>query len=192
MSIPPVTGVTARFFRFAGEFFELMRRRRVCEIEVVRIAVLIVCAAGCQSYQPGSFSHARDARTSARATVGCLDVAVERYWDAAAVGPTARVAVANRCDRAVEVDLGAIRASGRTSGGARVAHAAYDPRAEIRPALLDGRSVAAEVIEYRPVAGDVRGLDGLCLDVSAIAGGERAGVGPLCVTGELAIAEVGR
>lgn len=152
----------------------------------MRIAALIVLAAGCHGYQPGSFSHALAAHAEARATVGCIDIAAEPRFDSAAVGPVLRVAVANRCDRAVQVDLGAIRARGD-----RVDHRPFDPRGEIRPALLDGRATAAETIEYRPVAPVVGYPRTLCLDVSAIAGSGQK-TPPLCVRFDTAVAGVER
>ena len=180
----------ADFFRGAPDFFGLTARAPSCEGEQVRIVLLLVAAAGCQSYQPGSFSHAADPDTTPRATVGCLDVAVDPHHDAAAVGPIARIAIANRCDRAVEVDLGAIRATVRAPGGGRVAHVIYDPRGEIRPVLLDGRSVGVEILEFRPRDGGLIETAGLCLDVSAI---NRRGVSRpavLCVAAT--VAEVSR
>lgn len=154
--------------------------------------LLLLLAAGCYGYQPGSFTHAADPHSSARATVDCLDVAIERGWDAAASGPIARIAVANRCDRPVELDLGAIRAVARTGDGAMVPHRAHDPRGEIRPALLDGRSVATELIEYRPEAGRAPPLADLCFDISALARPPARPVSPLCLDGAGAIAELGR
>lgn len=150
----------------------------------------LVIASGCTSYQPGSFTHARGASPGASATVGCLDVAVAAASDAAAIGPVARIAVANRCDRAVAVDLGAVRASGRASGAADVAYYAFDPRAEIRPAILDGRSVAAESIEYRSVDADRR-VTALCFDVSAIANRDHAAE-PICIDVGISVAEARR
>lgn len=116
----------------------------------------------CHAYQPGSIPGS---------TVGCLDVGVELESDPLAEGPVAAYTIGNRCDAAVVVDLGAVRA---TAGGRQVSH--YDPRGEIRPKVLEARSVATENIEYAAHPGDR-----LCLDLSRIDSAARGAGAQVCL-----------
>jgi hypothetical protein len=126
--------------------------------------VALACAlVGC-AYQPGSFTHAPHDFVGQRVTIGCLDVAVERRPDAA-VGPVLGYQFGNRCDHPALIDLGAARVIGRNPQGADVALRPYDPRREIRPAALDGRSVGTEALAY---ASDRPMLE-VCADAAALA-----------------------
>jgi hypothetical protein len=129
----------------------------------------VIVLGACRAYQPGSLSPGPGGQL---ATLDCLDVAVSPRAELRAVGPVVEIAVGNRCDHAVEVDFGAIRVAG---------HRAFDPREEIRPALLDGRAVAVEVIEYRPVSDAIATT--LCLDISNMAPGSQP---PICVSDAIA------
>lgn len=131
----------------------------------LRAAALIACVlAACHAYQPGTLAPGPGGTA---ATAGCLDVAITPRPELRAVGPVVEIAVANRCDRPVEIDFGSIRAPG---------YAAFDPRDEIRPALLDARSTAIEVIEYRALTA---AAGAPCFDVSELGG--RAGTRPMCM-----------
>lgn len=126
--------------------------------------VALACAlVGC-AYQPGSFTHAPRDFVGQRVTVGCLDIAIERRADAA-VGPVLGYQFGNRCDHAVPIDLGAVAVIARDAQGAGVALRPYDPRSEIRPAGLDGRSVGAEALAY---ASDRPVLE-ICADAAGLA-----------------------
>ncbi|HEX3758817.1 MAG TPA: hypothetical protein VHW23_08935 [Kofleriaceae bacterium] len=111
-------------------------------MRVALVCVLVGCG-----YQPGSFAHASHDFVGQRVTVGCLDIAVERRADHA-IGPVLGYQFANRCDRAAPVDLAAVAVIGRDAQGADVALRPYDPRGEIHPAALDGRSAGAEAVVY--------------------------------------------
>lgn len=130
--------------------------------------VALVCAlVGC-AYQPGSFARAPHDFVGQRVTVGCLDIAVERRADltiGTASRPVLGYQFGNRCDQPAVVDLGAVAVIGRSPEGAEVALRPYDPRHEIRPASLDGRSVGAEVLAY---ASD-RTVFEVCADAAALA-----------------------
>jgi len=130
--------------------------------------VALVCAlVGC-AYQPGSFAHAPHDFVGQRVTVGCLDIAVERRADLVAgpaIGPVLGYQFGNRCDRPAVVDLAAVAVIGRNPQGAGAALRAYDPRHEIRPAALDGRSAGAEVVAY---ASDAPVAE-VCADAAALA-----------------------
>ena len=118
-------------------------------------AVAITCLGACSAYHPGTLAPGPGGAVGA---AGCVDVAITPRPELDAIGRVVEIAVGNGCDRAVEVDLGAVRAPG---------YAAFDPRGEIRPAVLDARTTAVEIIEFRPVAGLAPST---CFDVSAVAG----------------------
>lgn len=109
--------------------------------------IVLACAlAGC-AYQPGSFAYSPQDFAGQRTTVGCLDVAVDRRADLS-IGPVLSYQFANRCDHAAVVDLGAVAVVGRNEQGADVPLRPYDPRGELHPAALDGRSAGAEALAY--------------------------------------------
>jgi hypothetical protein len=125
---------------------------------------LVGCALmGC-AYQPGSFSSPQQTFAGQRATVGCVDVAVERRADLA-FGPVLAFAFANRCDHPAIIDLGAVAVVGRNPEGTEVTLRPYDPRGELRPIALDGRNVGAEALVYP--AG--RAMPQLCVDAATLA-----------------------
>jgi hypothetical protein len=142
-----------------GIHFHLLSR-------LVRIA-LVACAAGGCAYQPGAFSHRQQAFPGSRATVGCLDIAVERRGDLA-VGPVLGYQFANRCDRALTIDLGAVAVVGRDASGADVRLAPYDPGAELHAAALDGRSSGGEALAYVVSPASPAMLQ-VCVDVATLA-----------------------
>jgi hypothetical protein len=109
-------------------------------------------------------------------TVGCLDVAVAPYHDAAAEGPVIAYEFGNRCDRPARVDLTAVVVRGRTVSGEEVALAPYDPAGELRAARLEARRIGREVIEYQ--ASEPLAL--ICADVGALDGG-RGGSREVCL-----------
>jgi len=109
--------------------------------------VVVITLAGCQGYRAGSFAGPRGAFKGEQRTVGCLDIAVTPTHALDAYGPVVGLTIANRCDVGVVVDVGAIRATGRDPGGSEIRLGAYDPAFEIRPAMLEARSVATEHLE---------------------------------------------
>jgi hypothetical protein len=133
--------------------------------------VLVACG-----YQAGSFDSPSYRFGTARATIGCVDVAVEQRAGTTAKAPVLSYAFGNGCDHPAIVDLAAARVVGRDASGARIALAPYDPDRVIRAAMLDGRSVGHEAIAYAANA-DVHDV---CIELAAIAhgGGERW----VCVT----------
>lgn len=147
-------------------------------LRAATIAGLGLLAFGCHAYQPGSFRYAGAELAGVHGTVGCVDVAVDRGADAAARGPVLAIAMANRCDHATRVDVSALRVVGRLGGGGAVRLAPFDPRDEIRPALLDARSVARETIEYRAPAAD---LEALCVELDGLAPGPAPQGGSMCL-----------
>ena len=121
--------------------------------------------AGACAYKPDSFTYAEERFRGRYITIDCLDLAIERK----PIAPRGRVVLAyafgNRCDQPAVVDLSSVRIVGRSADGTPIALAAHDPRRQIRPARLDGRSVGRESIVYaRAVA-----VHDVCLDVAAIA-----------------------
>jgi hypothetical protein len=130
--------------------------------------VLASCA-----YRPGSFVEGSAGFPGQRATVGCVDVAVERRADLP-TGPVLGYHFANRCDHAAVIDLGALAVVGRTASGADLPLRPYDPRAELRPVALDGRNTGAEALAYAAGAA----VSQVCVDVATL--GPRAPARWLC------------
>jgi hypothetical protein len=136
----------------------------------MRTAVLSVALAGC-AYRPGTFSTPLGATTfpGQRATVGCLDIAVERRTDLT-WGAVVGYQFANRCDRPAPVDLAHAVVVGRTVDGVEVDLAPYDPDHELAALDLDGRTIGREAIAY---ASEVA-LAEVCVDAASVARGEQA------------------
>jgi hypothetical protein len=123
---------------------------------------------GC-GYRPGSFTSTQGGFLGPRATIGCLDVAVERRPDLP-IGPVLDYQFANRCDRPTTIDLAAVAVVGRGADGADIALRPYDPHAELRPVPLDGRNTGAEQLAY-PARGPIAQV---CVDVATLAGDPRS------------------
>jgi len=112
----------------------------------MRAIWLLGAMAGC-AYRAGSFSASGHEFAGQRATLGCLDLAIDRRPDAP-LGAVLAYDLGNRCDHAIRIDLSAAAVVGRTSiGDTRLAP--YDPLRELHPMALDGRAVGRETIEYR-------------------------------------------
>jgi hypothetical protein len=123
----------------------------------------LACAlAGC-AYKPGSFASSKSEFTGQRASVGCLDIAVDRKGDLE-IGPVLAFQFANRCDRVTTIDLGAAVVIGRSAEG-DVPLLPYDPAGEIKPVALDGRTIGGETLAY-PAN---RALPQVCIDVATLA-----------------------
>ena len=127
----------------------------------MRIVVVACALVGC-AYQPGSFKDRDHTFPGQRATVGCLDVSVER--SDLPIGPVIRYQFANRCDHATTVDLGGAVVVGRDGQGAEVKLQPYDPRSELHPVSLDGRNAGTESLAY-PSA---RSLSQICVDLATL------------------------
>ena len=132
----------------------------------MRVAVLLIVAtviAAC-AYRPGSYQAPAREFAGQRTTIGCLDLAVDRRADhgsSAVLGYT----FGNRCDRPATVDLAWVQVIGRTSGGAEIALAPYDPKRQLKPLQIDGRTTGTEAIAY-PAP---ETLGQVCVDVASIA-----------------------
>lgn len=134
----------------------------------------IVVGPSC-AYEPGSFDYSIHRFPGAHATVGCFDVAVERQADLP-LGPVLGYDVANRCDHPQLIDFRALNVVGRDPAGREVALAPYDPRRELRPIALDGRTCGKEALAYRATAPVAQ----LCVDVAPLA--HLTGVGLIAPT----------
>jgi hypothetical protein len=132
-------------------------------MDVMWIALLSCALIGC-AYTPGSFASAHNPFPGQRATVGCLDIAVERRTDLP-IGPVLAYQFANRCDHPTTVDLGSIAVLGRDAAGTELALRAYDPRAELHPITLDARNLGTESLAY-PAN---RAIPQLCVDIASVA-----------------------
>ncbi len=139
-------------------------------VSVHLLLVAIGCLAcswlgACRGYQPGTLTPQAEGEVR---TVGCLDVAVSPVRDSAAVGPVAGITFANRCDAAVRVELGAIRAVGEFYAGQRQPMALFDPNREVGPGMIEARAIARELLEYQLPADPSSLPARLCLDLSGI------------------------
>jgi hypothetical protein len=132
----------------------------------MRTAVLpLVALAGC-AYRPGTFATVGSTFPGQRATVGCLDLAVERRTDLT-WGAVVGYQFANRCDHPTVVDLANANVVGRTVDGVQVDLAPYDPDRELAALDLDGRTVGREAIAY---ASEID-LAEVCVDAASVAHG---------------------
>jgi hypothetical protein len=132
----------------------------------VMLAALLL-AGGC-GYSSGSFQGPTGRFAGEHVTVGCLDVGVSATSDAAAQGPVIAYQFGNRCDRPARVDLAAVVVRGRTSDGAELELAAYDPVGELRPATIEARMTGREVIEYHAVG--THPVTMVCVDLDRLDG----------------------
>jgi hypothetical protein len=120
--------------------------------------------AGC-AYQAGSFDSMLRSFGGERATIGCLDLTVERRHELPGGGAIVVYSFGNRCDHPTLVDLASVAVVARTADGQQRELTAYDPRHEIESLLLDGRAVGGEAIAYPADAT----LDAICVDAGSIA-----------------------
>lgn len=107
--------------------------------------------------------------------LGCLDVRVQVIRDSAVPPswPVVGLDLGNRCRTPIHVDLRHVGVVARYEGpGRSVRLPAFDPRAEIDAAVLDGRAQAREVIAYvGPDETDERPRS-VCVDVAGITAAE--------------------
>ena len=143
------------------------------------LAIPLASASAC-AYAPGSFSSRPSSFPGTRATVGCLDVAASLTGGTVQRGPVIQYTVGNRCDRVTIVDFSAVRA--RSSAGPTLGPTMmpFDPQRELRPLMMEARSVISEQIEYRHTAPAVG--HALCVDVAGL-NGSSAGERWLCQEG---------
>ena len=134
------------------------------------LLLLLLGSAGCLTYQPGAFAHGVTVFTGEKATLGCLDVAVERREDHDKSAVLA-YKFGNRCEQPQTVDLGSLRVIGRDAAGAEHALRPFDPRYQIRPLALDARLSGGEAIAY--VAEDDVGVElvQVCVDAGGLVAG---------------------
>jgi hypothetical protein len=152
----------------------------------MRAGVLVVVAS-C-GYRPGSFHSSLQPFTGERATIGCVDVSIDRRRDLPNGDVVVSFAFGNRCDHPTLVDLAAAVVRGRVdhpiaSGDTRLASSAIaeergwtelvavDPRNEIVALRLDGRAVGTETIAYE---GDDVATHEVCVDAASIVHAEPA------------------
>ncbi len=125
-----------------------------------------IALSGCL-YGPGSYHLGSTSFAGKRVALPCLDVAVTLTDDARATSPVVQYTFGNRCAHAAIVDLGAVRAIGRSPDGSEIALRPYDPRHELRALRLDAWWAGSEELMYVTAAGD-SAPDVLCIDVGAI------------------------
>lgn len=146
------------------------------------VAVLFALVLGsCHVYEPGSFAYDEGGLPDLHARrLECLDVRVETLRDPAvpASWPVVGIDVGNRCRDAVYVDLRHVRVTARWEHAPARRLRAFDPRYELRAAVLDGRARAREVIAYVAPEGVEDPPSTICIDVGGIT--RAAPVAPVC------------
>ena len=128
-------------------------------------AVLSVALTAC-AYSPGSFSHFRQDFPGQRKTVGCIDLSIERRPDLPGGGTVIAYEFGNRCDRPSTIDLQNVAVLARTYDGKDLRLEPFDPRAQLRPLKIDGRTAGREALAY---PADER-LAEVCVDAASVAG----------------------
>lgn len=127
---------------------------------------LLLFVTGCMTYTPGSFVQGPGLFAGERATIGCLDLSVQRRddYDKSAV---LAYKFGNRCDRPQLVDLANAIVIGRDAAGGEHRLRPFDPRGEIKPMPVDARLMGHEAIAY--VADEV-GVEfvQVCVDAASI------------------------
>jgi hypothetical protein len=128
--------------------------------------VLLVGAAGLSAcaYHPGSFTDWSKPFQGERATVGCLDFAVDRRGDYEE-SAVFEYSFGNRCNQPVTLDLASIAVWASTASGEQVRLYPYDPAMEVRALPIEGRLFGHEVLSYPLPQPATR----VCVDVSTIA-----------------------
>jgi hypothetical protein len=134
--------------------------------------------AGC-AYQAGSFRSPTESFVGQHASVGCLDVAIERRADLSSGGAVVGYAFGNRCDHPAVVDLRSVAVVGRTNDGREKPLLPYDPTHSIIAMQIDGRTTGREAIAY-PSDSPLREV---CIDAGSIA--HVAATEWLCFTSEV-------
>lgn len=136
-----------------------------------RLFILAVPLASACAYAPGSFSSHPRSFPGVRATVGCLDVAASLTVGTIQQGPVIQYTVGNRCDRVTIVDFSAVSARSSAKPTLGPTMTPFDPQRELRPLMMESRSVISEQIEYRHTATPVS--HAICVDVGGLNGTSR-------------------
>jgi hypothetical protein len=134
------------------------------------LAAIVVSFLTACAYQPGTFGQGGLAFPGARATQGCLDIAVDRLADLPdSADPVLRWTFGNRCDHETVVDLMAPRVRARLRDGRELALELIDGLRQIEPRRIDGRRIGTEAIAYRGALPADAELAAVCVDEAAIA-----------------------
>jgi hypothetical protein len=143
--------------------------------------IVLAGLAGC-AYSPGSVFSSSPTFAGQQATLGCIDLEIERRPDLPTGSAVVSYSFGNRCDHPAVVDLAAIAVVGRTEKSQQVL-AAYDPDHEIEVLRIDGRAVGREVISYQSDTP----MQEVCIDVASIVHAPPARW--LCLSAKTQIAE---
>jgi hypothetical protein len=120
--------------------------------------------AGC-AYQAGTFDSMMRSFAGEKATIDCLDLAVERRPDLPGGQAVVAYSFGNRCDHPTVVDLASVAIVARGADGGHRELTAFDPHHEIESFLLDGRAVGGEAIAYSADGS----ITDICIDAASIA-----------------------
>ena len=129
--------------------------------------IALVLFAACAPYQSGGvFQTANGSRS-----FECLDLNAAPTLDHGRSWIVIRYTFGNPCRYAAPIDLSAIRVRA-THGDSGARLPAFDPRDELRPASLDGRRQAEELIAYEIPPNLVGRTLNVCVTLSDVAQSE--------------------
>ena len=137
------------------------------------VLLLLLGSTGCVTYRPGAFAHGMTVFVGERATIGCLDIAIQRRDDHDKSAVLA-YKFGNRCEYPTTVNLASVRVIGRDAAGGEHVLRPFDPRYQLRPLPLDARLSGGEAIAY--VVDDEVGIElvQVCVDAGSIVDGQAA------------------
>jgi hypothetical protein len=115
----------------------------------MRVVLLVGGAAALSAcaYHPGSFREPGKYFQGERATVGCLDFAVDRRGDYEE-SAVFEYSFGNRCNQPVTLDLASLAVWATAESGEQFQLYPYDPKSEVRALPIEGRLFGHEVIAY--------------------------------------------
>jgi len=137
------------------------------------IAVGAVALSAC-AYHPGSFHKPNQDFRGERATIGCLDLSIDRRVDRQVAeeelvdyekSAVFEYSFGNRCNQPTTIDLASVAVWATTASGEQIRLYPYDPQHVIAALPIEGRLFGSEVIAYPLHEPATR----VCIDAASIA-----------------------
>jgi len=141
-------------------------------VRLLLFLLLLSSLGACARYKAGSFeTQPGHAFPEAKTSYGCLDIGMRAGVDSHAEGPVLDIYLGNRCPESVWVDMPALEATAYLEDGQSFPCGLYDPRSELKVALLGGKELAFERIELEAPEESIR----ICVDLSHLTQGASEG-----------------